>query len=39
MVIADPDSAGRLRIVNHPSDRGGERAVGDGLAVVRSCAR
>ena len=37
MVVADPDSAGRLRIVNHPSDRGGERAVGDGLAVVRSC--
>lgn len=34
MVIADPDSAGRLRIVNHPSDPQGERAVGDGLAVV-----
>ncbi|HET7603788.1 MAG TPA: phosphodiester glycosidase family protein, partial [Gemmatimonadales bacterium] len=36
MVAAD--SSGALRIVNHPSDREGERAVGDGLAVVRgSC--
>ena len=37
MVVADPDSAGRLRIVNHPSDKGGERTVGDGLAIVRRC--
>lgn len=37
MIVADPDSAGQLQIVNHPSDRGGERAVGDGLAVVRGC--
>ena len=36
MVVADPDSAGRLRIVNHPSDGEGERAVGDAVAVV-SC--
>lgn len=37
LVYADPDSAGRLRIANHPSDKGGERAVGDALAIVRSC--
>ena len=37
MVIADPDSAGLLRIVNHPSDKEGERAVGDALAVVDRC--
>jgi exopolysaccharide biosynthesis protein len=35
MVVAD--SSGELRIVNHPSDKEGERAVGDGLAVVRGC--
>jgi hypothetical protein len=38
MVYADPDSAGRLRIANHPSDKGGERTVGDALAVVHACA-
>jgi exopolysaccharide biosynthesis protein len=39
MVYADPDSAGRLRIANHPSDREGERTVGDALAVVHACGR
>jgi len=40
LVVADP-RAGALRIANHPSDAGGERAVGDALAVVRgaSCGR
>lgn len=37
MVVADPDSAGRLRVVNHPSDNSGERAVGDAMAVVQRC--
>jgi hypothetical protein len=37
MVYADPDSAGRLRIANRPSDKGGERTVGDALAVVHGC--
>ena len=37
MVYADPDSAGRLRIANHPSDKGGERTVGDALAIVHAC--
>lgn len=37
MVYADPDSAGRLRIANHPSDKEGERTVGDALAVVHAC--
>lgn len=37
MVVADPDSAGRLRVVNHPSDKGGERTVGDALAIVHGC--
>lgn len=35
MVVAD--SSGELRVVNHPSDKEGERAVGDALAVVRRC--
>lgn len=39
MVYADPDSAGRLRIANHPSDKGGERTVGDALAIVHACGR
>lgn len=39
MVVADPDSAGRLHIVNHPSDKGGERTVGDALAIVHACGR
>lgn len=37
LVYADPDSTGKLRIANHPSDRGGERSVGDALAVVHGC--
>ncbi|MGH7625084.1 MAG: phosphodiester glycosidase family protein [Gemmatimonadaceae bacterium] len=37
LVYADPDSAGRLRIANHVSDKQGERAVGDALALVRRC--
>ena len=37
MVYADPASAGRLRIANHPSDSAGERPVGDALAIVRGC--
>jgi hypothetical protein len=35
MVVAD--ASGELRIANHPSDKEGERAVGDGLAVVKAC--
>lgn len=37
LVYADPDSSGRLRIANHPSDREGERTVGDALAIVHEC--
>lgn len=37
MVVADPDSSGTFRIVNRPSDKEGERAVGDALAVVDRC--
>lgn len=37
LVYADPDSAGRLRIANHPSDPGGERTVGDALAIIHTC--
>lgn len=40
MVFADPDSSGRLRVANHPSDKEGERTVGDALAIVkRKCHR
>ncbi|MBX7120104.1 MAG: phosphodiester glycosidase family protein [Gemmatimonadaceae bacterium] len=35
LVAADPDSAGALRVRNHPSDPTGERAVGNALAIVR----
>ncbi|MGI8508324.1 MAG: phosphodiester glycosidase family protein [Gemmatimonadaceae bacterium] len=38
-IYADPDSAGRLRIGNHPSDKEGERTVGDALAIVHACDR
>lgn len=38
LVYADPASAGKLRIANHPSDSLGERPVGDALAIVRGCA-
>jgi exopolysaccharide biosynthesis protein len=37
LVYADPDSAGALRIANRPSDKGGERTVGDALAIIRRC--
>ncbi len=37
LVFADPDSARALRVANRPSDPTGERAVGNALAVVRSC--
>lgn len=37
LVYADPDSSGRLRIANHPSDKEGERTVGDALAIVHGC--
>jgi len=37
MVVAQPDRGDSLRIVNHPSDKEGERAVGDALAIVRRC--
>ena len=39
MVYADPDSGGRLRIANRPSDKEGERPVGDALAIVRGCGK
>lgn len=38
LVYADPDSSGMLRVANRPSDRDGERAVGNALAIVRECA-
>lgn len=37
LVYADPDSAGMMRLANHPSDPTGERAVGNALAIVRGC--
>ena len=37
LVYADPDSSGRLRIANRPSDPAGERPVGNALAIVRGC--
>ena len=37
MVVAEPGDRDSLRIVNHPSDKEGERAVGDALAIVRRC--
>jgi Exopolysaccharide biosynthesis protein related to N-acetylglucosamine-1-phosphodiester alpha-N-acetylglucosaminidase len=39
LVYADPDASGALRIANRPSDKGGERAVGDALAIVDRCQR
>ena len=39
LVLADPDSAGALRVANRPSDPQGERAVGNALGIVRGCAR
>ena len=35
MVVADSDTS--YRVVNRPSDRGGERAVGNAAAFVRRC--
>jgi exopolysaccharide biosynthesis protein len=37
MVVAEPAASDSLRIVNHPSDKEGERTVGDALAIVRRC--
>jgi len=37
LVYADPDSSGTLRIANHPSDRDGERPVGNAIAIMREC--
>jgi exopolysaccharide biosynthesis protein len=37
LVYADPASNGALTIANRPSDKGGERAVGDALAIVQRC--
>jgi exopolysaccharide biosynthesis protein len=37
LIYADPASAGALRIANRPSDKEGERAVGDALAIVNRC--
>jgi exopolysaccharide biosynthesis protein len=39
LVFADPDASGALRIANRPSDKEGERAVGDALAIVDACRR
>jgi len=38
-VTADPDPARTLRVRNRPSDAGGERTVGNALAIVRRCER
>jgi exopolysaccharide biosynthesis protein len=35
MVVGQGDTA--FRVVNRPSDRGGERAVGDAVGLVRRC--
>ncbi|MDQ2665893.1 MAG: phosphodiester glycosidase family protein [Gemmatimonadota bacterium] len=39
MIFADPAANGALRIANRPSDKEGERGVGDALALVQSCVR
>ena len=39
LVYADPAAGGALRVANHPSDKEGERTVGDALAIVHRCAR
>jgi hypothetical protein len=36
-VVADPDSAGALRVANKPSDPSGERPVANALAVISTC--
>ena len=37
LVYADPDSSGKYRVANHPSDRDGERPVGNALVVMKEC--
>ena len=37
MVLADPEAAGELRVMNRPSDPTGERAVANALGVVKGC--
>jgi len=37
MIVAQPSASDSLRIVNHPSGKEGERAVGDALAIVHRC--
>ena len=37
MVIAGEEASSVFRVVNRPSDRGGERAVGNAVGVVRRC--
>jgi exopolysaccharide biosynthesis protein len=39
MLFADPAANGALRIANRPSDKEGERGVGDAVAIVRACVR
>jgi exopolysaccharide biosynthesis protein len=39
MVIAGQESGSAFRVVNRPSDRGGERAVGNAVGLVRRCVR
>ncbi len=38
MVIAEAEGGQGMRVVNRPSDPTGERAVGNALAIVRTCA-
>ena len=38
-VFADPAHNGALEIANHPSDKEGERPVGDAVAIVKECRR
>jgi exopolysaccharide biosynthesis protein len=37
MLYADSSNGGALRIANRPSDKEGERTVGDALAIIREC--
>ncbi len=39
MVIAGEGSGSDFRVVNRPSDQGGERAVGNAVGLVRRCVR
>ena len=38
LVLVDPAVPGGFRVANRPSDREGERAVANALALLRSCA-